>query len=140
MNPVDLVLEGGSEENDNTRVREDYRLYETITNYFPPEDPPKSGLVPLVACGVLAVLFLRFFTGLYSQGANLGDLSFWGVLFLASYLGVYAVIVAFWVKVNLIITLWTLVALVLPVLFLMNKGLTADNCHISDFKLATKLK
>jgi hypothetical protein len=60
-------------------------------------------------------------------------LSFWGLIFLLNYLGILGIIVAFWVKVNLVNTLWTLLAVSPITLFTMNMGLNPENCFISGF-------
>lgn len=50
----------GSNERTNFGVREDYKLLEKITNYFPPEEPEKGPLVPLVFCVAIVSLFLYY--------------------------------------------------------------------------------
>ena len=50
----------GSSEGNNLRVRDDYRLFDIINNYFPPEEPEKGAAVPLAFCGVLLAFFGRF--------------------------------------------------------------------------------
>ena len=54
-------------------------------------------------------------------------------MFTLNYMGIIGVIVAFWLKVNLVNTLWILLALSPVTLFMMNKGLTVDNCSITQF-------
>ena len=131
---LSINFNDGSVEATNFGVREDYKLLDKITNYFPPEEEPKGPLVPLVFSGVLGFLFLRFVGSLYGNGANLSLLSFSGVIFAANYLLILAIIVAFWLKINLVNTLWILLALSPITLFTMNKGLTPENCHISGFE------
>lgn len=67
-------------------------------------------------------------------------MSFWGLLFTLNYMGIIAIIVAFWVKINLVNTLWILLAVAPVTLFTMNKGLTPENCHVSGFKKTEKSK
>jgi hypothetical protein len=111
-------------------MRDDHKLLDVITNYFPPEEAQKSPIVPFAVTAVLGLLFLNFFNNMYSAGANLSNMSFSGCLFTLNYLAIMAVIVAFWFKINLINTLWILVAMTPFTLYTMNIGLTASNCHI----------
>jgi hypothetical protein len=120
-------------------------LYPKILNYFPPEDPPRGAFIPLLFSGVIAGLFLvffiqRFFGSAMTGASTCGNLSAWGFLFVLNYLAIYAVIVAFWVEINLINTLWTLLAIAIPTLFLMNKGLSLDSCNVTAFSKALKSK
>ena len=123
----------GSSETDNSGIRDDFKLYDKITNYFPPEEPPKGALIPFVFTSAIGLLFLMFVNHLYSNQANFSNISFWGLVFAINYLGILAIIVAFWIKINLVNTLWILLAAAPFTLFTMNKGLTPDNCHISTF-------
>ena len=50
----------GSNEASNFGIRDDYRLYDKIVNYFPPEPPAKSSLIPLISSGVIVIMFLAF--------------------------------------------------------------------------------
>jgi hypothetical protein len=68
-----------------------------------------------------------------SNHANLSNLSFWGLVFAVNYVGILAIIVAFWIEVNLVNTLWILLAVSPITLFTMNKGLTPENCHVPGF-------
>lgn len=52
----------------------------------------------------------------------------------------FLIIVAFWIKVNLVNTLWILLAVSPFTIFVMNKGLTPENCHISGFQRPLKSK
>lgn len=56
----------GSNEGTNFGVREDYKLLEKITNYFPPEEPEKGATVPLVFTGAIVCLFLYYVGQIYS--------------------------------------------------------------------------
>ena len=123
----------GSLEADNLGVRSDFKLLDVITNYFPPEEESKGSVVPFAFCGILGLLFFNFFGSLFSNQANLKNMSFFGMLFVLNYLLILGVIVAFWIQVNLVNTLWILAALAPVTLFTMNKGLTPENCHVSDF-------
>jgi|DEB0MinimDraft_12_1074336.scaffolds.fasta_scaffold49049_1 hypothetical protein len=137
-NPIEIIIEGGNEDNQNDGIREDFKLFEIITNYFPPEEEQKGFLIPAIFAGALGLLFLWNLGSTVGIGANLSNISFWGFLFTLDYLLILGVIVAFWIKVNLIITLWTLVFLAPFTLILMNFGLTAENCHISAFSKMIK--
>lgn len=65
-------------------------------------------------------------------------ISFSGVIFSLNYLVIIGIIVAFWIKVNLINTLWILLAVTPVTLFTMNKGLSPQDCHISGFEKKDK--
>lgn len=134
MGVLSINFNDGSVEATNFGVRDDFKLLDKITNYFPPEEEPKGALIPLVFSAILGFLFLRFVGSLYGNGANLSLISFSGVVFAANYLLILAIIVAFWLKINLVNTLWILAALTPVTLFTMNKGLTPENCHISGFE------
>ena len=140
LGTLQINFNEGATETTNHGVRDDYKLLDKITNYFPPEEPPKGAAIPLAFTVVIIGLFLYFVTQLYSNHANLSNMSFWGLVFALNYLAILAVIVAFWVKVNLVNTLWILLAAAPATLFTMNKGLTPDNCHISGFSRPQKSK
>jgi|TARA_B110000285_G_C15108125_1_gene609271 hypothetical protein len=145
LGTLQINFNEGSNENTNTGIREDYTMYPVITNYFPPEEPPRGAFIPLLFAGALVGLFSlfliqSFFGSAMDKVSLFGNLSAWGFLLVVNYLGIYAIIVAFWVKINLINTLWTILAIALPTLFLMNKGLTPDGCHVSGFSKALKAK
>ena len=123
----------GKTEGTNSGVREDYKLLEKITNYFPPEEPEKGATVPLVFTVVIVSLFFYYMGQIYGSHANLSMMSFWGFIFILNYVAILAIIVAFWLKVNLVNTLWILLAVTPVTLFTMNKGLTPENCHVSGF-------
>lgn len=131
---ADLELDFvGGNKGDNRLGREDFILFDKIINIFDPQPPAKSAIIPLALSAVMIGLFVVYFGGLYTNGSNLSSFSFWGVLFTLNYLAILAIIVAFWISINLINTLWTLLFLAPVTLFLMNMALTADNCHISGF-------
>lgn len=136
----------GSQDGTNLGTREDYQLYETITNYFPPEPEPTSPFIPLAFSGLLGFMFFLFFVQLFSNGANLGNLSFFGLLFIINYAIILAIIVCFWLgfvgpfKLNLVITLWILAAATPVTLFTMNYGLTPENCKVSGFQKSSSGK
>lgn len=97
LGTVQILFNEGSLDNENFGIREDYRLYDKITNYFPPEEPEKAALIPLVFSALLGLVFFYFFTSLFSNGANLSNLSFWGMIFLVNYFMILAILVAFWI-------------------------------------------
>lgn len=114
----------GSTETNNSGERDDFKLYDTITNYFPPEEPEKSAIIPLAFSGMIVFLFVMYLNHVYGNSANFSNLSFWGLIFAANYIGILVIIVAFWIKINLVNTLWILLAAAPVTLFTMNKGLT----------------
>ena len=74
-----------------------------------------------------------FVIHLFKAGANLSNMSFWGLLFTLNYACIMGIIVAFWIKVNLVNTLWILVAATPITLLTMNKGLTTENTFIQSY-------
>jgi len=50
----------GSTETRYTGIRDDYKLLDKITNYFPPEEAEKGAIIPLVFTVVISALFLYF--------------------------------------------------------------------------------
>lgn len=110
-------------------------MLDKITNYFPPEEPEKGALIPLVFAGLIICNGLYFLLKLIENKANLSNMSFWGFLFTLNYSAILVIIVAFWVNCfNLVNCLWIMLALSPVTLFMMNKGLTPDNCHIAQFE------
>jgi len=136
MGILQVNFNEGSLEATNSGVRPDFELLEKITNYFPPEEEAKNSMLPLAFCGVLVVLFLNYVGQLTANKVNLNGMSFGGFLFMMNYLLILGVIVAFWIEINLVNTLWILLALSPVTLWTMNSGLTPDNCHVPEFKLA----
>jgi len=68
-----------------------------------------------------------------SLKANVKQMDFWGMLMIGNVAVILCVIVAFWVSVNLIDTLWTLLFLTPVTLFIFNKGLAGTaNCEINS--------
>lgn len=127
-------------------IREDYQLYETITNYFPPEPEAPSPVFPMAFTALILLMFTMFFLQLFQNGANLGNLTFSGLVFLINFAGILLIIIFFWFgqfgpfKLNLVITLWILAALTPVTLLTMNYGLTPDNCYVSAFQKAPQGK
>jgi len=110
-------------------------MLDKITNYFPPEEPEKGALIPLVFAGLIVCNGLYFLLKLFENKANLSNMSFWGFLFTLNYSAILGIIVAFWVNCfNLVNCLWIMLALSPVTLFMMNKGLSPDNCHIAQFE------
>ena len=55
----------GSQEGTNMGIREDYQLYETITNYFPPEPEAPSPVFPMAFTALILLMFSMFFLQLF---------------------------------------------------------------------------
>lgn len=87
----------GTSDGDNLGLRSDYKLLDIITNYFPPEEADKSPIIPLIFSVVIGSLFFYFVTQLFANGANMSNLTFWGLLFSVNYMVVIGVIIAFWI-------------------------------------------
>merc|ERR1712226_1489582 len=97
LGSLNIDFNEGSHDRVYDNVRDDYRLLDTITNYFPPEPEAKGGLIPLVFSGVLVFGFLMFVQSVFANHANLKNITGVGFIFIISYLAVYFVIVAFWI-------------------------------------------
>ena len=128
----------GSAERIYDGIRDDYKMYDTITNYFPPEPEPMSPVIPLAFSGLIVFALLIFISSLFSNGANVGKLSFGGILFILNFLAIYGVIVAFWVEINLVNTMWILAAAAIPTMFTMHIGL--PDCEVPKYKKPQKSK
>jgi len=133
MKSITIDLLEGSTENSNHGIREDFKLFDKIDNYFPPEEEETLFMMPMIGSGILVVLFGYFLIQLPSNGVNLSNFSFSGLIFTLNYLLILTVIVAFWIEVNLVNTLWILVFLSPFTLISMNMGLSAENCHVTGF-------
>ena len=71
-----------------------------------------------------------------SLKANIKQMDFWGMFMIGNIAIILSVITAFWISVNLIDTLWTLLFLTPVTLFIFNKGLAGSaNCDISSAKI-----
>lgn len=134
MGTLQINFNEGSSEAENHGVRDDFKLLETITNYFPPEEAEKGAAIPLAFSAAIIGLLVYYVGHLYGNQANLSNLSFWGSVFTLNYILILVIIVAFWIKINLVNTLWILLAVSPVTLFTMNQGLTPANCHISGFQ------
>ena len=81
----------------------------------------------------IAFALLYYLMAQSSLSANISRVDFWGVAMLLNIAGILAVITAFWVSVNLIDTLWTMLALTPVTLFIFNKGMGGTaNCEIKN--------
>lgn len=118
----------------NDGVRADYKLYDIITNYFPPEEPAKSPAVPIAFSVILLAAFGRYFLSLVSIKTNLTNITFWGLVFTVNYFLVLCIIMAFWIKINLVNTLWILVVVIPITIFTMNKGIDPKHCTVGGFE------
>jgi len=60
-------------------------------------------------------------------------LDFWGTLLVLNLVAILAILVAFWVQINLIDTLWICVAMAPITLFVFNKGLAGSaSCDVPE--------
>ena len=105
-----------------------------ITNYFPEEEPKKGGLVPILASCILVCVLLWYVGATFSAVHAFKHLDFKGLIFVAVYLVVLGIIVAFWIKVRLDKTMWMLVGLTPVVLLAMKHGLDPDKMAIPTKK------
>lgn len=132
---IKIWFKEGLDEGSNNGVRAEYRPLPTIEFTFPPAQPQISLVLPLLGCGVLVFLFLRFVTaGLFGNRANLSALSFKGLLFLGNLFLILAIFTAFFIEVKLIPTLWLLLFLSPVTFFIAQRALTEADCSIGEFK------
>ena len=135
LGQIKIWFKEGLDEGSNNGVRAEYRPLPTIEFTFPPVQPQISLVLPLLGCGALVFLFLRFVaTGIFGNRANLSTLSFKGVLFLANLLLILVIFAAFFVEVKLIPTLWLLLFLSPATFFIAQKALAEADCSIGEFK------
>ena len=140
LGTLQINFNEGSADARYTAMRDDYKLLDKITNYFPPEEAQKGSIIPIIFALAISGLAFYYVSQVYTHQGNLNNMSFWGSIFVANYLLILLVIVAFWVKVNLVNTLWILLALSPITIYVMNRGLTPENCHISGFQKPLKSK
>ena len=120
-------------------MREDYKMYEKIVNYFPPEPPAKGATIPVFFSCLLVAGLLVFISSIFNNKANLSGLTFFGLIFMLTYMAVYGVIVVFWIgkigdfQINLVNTLWIMVGLVPLTLVMMNLGVPEEKCEVPHY-------
>jgi hypothetical protein len=135
LGQIKVWFKEGLDEGSNNGVRADYRPLPTIEFSYPPEQPQISLLRPLVGCGLLVALFLRFVAGgLLGNRGNLSNLSFTGVLFLGNLALILVIFTAFFIEVKLIPTLWLLLFLSPITFFVAQRGLADADCSIGEFR------
>lgn len=134
LGTLSINFDDGSVEATNFGIREDFKLLDKITNYFPPEEKQKGAMIPMAFSAVIVGLFLHFMGSMYGNNANLSNITFGGFIFSMNYILILLIIIAFWIKINLVNTLWILLAVTPVTLYTMNLGLTPSNCHISEFE------
>lgn len=92
-------------------------------------------MLPLVGCGLLAVLFFRFILGgLFGNRANLARLTFAGTLLVANLALVLIIFGAFFIEVKLIPTLWLLLFISPISLLIGQRALSQADCSIGEWK------
>ncbi len=62
-------------------------------------------------------------------------MTFWGFVMTMAILGILVLFTLFWVSINLVNTLWILLAAALPLLYALNKGLSSVDCTLNNDKL-----
>ena len=83
----------------------------------------------------IVAAFLLYLKQQGGQRANIKMMDFWGMLLVLNVLAIMGVIMAFWISVNLIDTLWTLLFLTPVTLFIFNKGLAGSaSCDLEKTK------
>lgn len=135
LGQIKIWFKEGMEEGVNNGIRADYRPLPQIDFTFPPAQEQISLLLPLVGCGLLAFLFFRFVLGgLFGNHANLGRLSFAGLLFIGNIALVLVIFGAFFIEVKLIPTLWLLLFISPISLIIGQKALSQADCNIGEWR------
>lgn len=60
LGTLQLNFNEGSTESRYTGVRDDYKLLDIITNYFPPEETEKGSVIPLIFAAAICSLLVYF--------------------------------------------------------------------------------
>ena len=129
----------GSMDRTYDSMREDYKMYDKIVNYFPPEPPAKGATIPLFFSALLVGGLLVFIGSIFTNRANLSGLTFFGFIFMLTYIAVYGIIVVFWIgkigdfQINLVNTLWIMVGLVPLTMMMMHLGLPEEKCEVPKY-------
>ena len=135
LGQIKIWFKEGLDEGSNNGVSADYRPLPIIEFSYPPEQPQISLLRPLIGCGLLVFLFLRFVAGgLLGNRGNLSNLSFKGILFIGNLALILVIFAAFFIEVKLIPTLWLLLFLSPITFFISQRGLADSDCSIGEFR------
>lgn len=124
LGTLNVWFKEGQSDANNQRMNENYFPDREIIAQFPPAD--EKDINPAIAFAFVVGVALAFLWYLGQQmglKANTKRLDFWGMLILANIAAILGVIVAFWLHVNLIDTLWILLAMAPFTLFIFSKGL-----------------
>ena len=112
-------------------MNDNYFPNREIIAQFPPEDEKEKN--PIFALAFVIGIVGAFGFYLMQQSslkANMSRMDFWGMLMVLNVAVILGVFVAFWIKVLLIDTLWSLLFLSPFTLFIFNKGLAGKaNCE-----------
>jgi len=114
-------------------------LLPEIININEQEEPKKGILKPCVFSAVIICLLGSFISKTIST-SNLRLMNGWALALPATYFVVFSVIIAFWLSVNLVTTLWILFTLFLPVLFFIDRAITPQQCAVDNSKQNNKKK
>lgn len=113
-------------------MHENYFPKKEILSTFPPQDHrEKNPILAFAGVAAIVVAFLVYMRAQMELSANTKRMDFWGSLLTVNILVLLGVIIAFWVSVNLIDTLWLLLTLAPFSLFIFSKGLEGSaDCEI----------
>jgi hypothetical protein len=135
LGEIEVWFKEGTRDKDNRGVNSDYVFpRQEIMSTFPPSDKEHHSKKSIFAYTMtIAILGAFGYYVMHQQAhANLERIDFWGILFTINLLVLLGVILAFWIQVGLITTLWALLFYSPVALFLFNRGLTQGrvNCDI----------
>jgi len=131
----------GVDDASNLGIHDRYIEKQEIINWFDTEyiehKRTNSTIIPVVFIALISFFFVRLMVNNFVRlPCNLQKMDTWGFLFIVAVLFNMGVLIAFWIKVTLINTLWTFL-FTSPVSYLiMSQGLRGKaDCEVGDFKL-----
>jgi len=131
---LEVWFKEGLHDANNQRMHENYFPKKEILSQFPPQDHrEKSPILAFAGVAAIVVAFMVYLRAQMELSANTKRMDFWGSLLTVNILVLLGVIVAFWISINLIDTLWLLLALAPFSLFIFSKGLEGSaDCEVEQ--------
>lgn len=141
LGSVKALFQNGVDDASNLGIHDRYITKKEIINWFDTEyiehKRTDSTIIPIVFIALISFFFMRLILNNFVKlPCNLHKMDTWGFLFVVAVLFNMGVLIAFWVKVTLINTLWTFF-FTSPVSYLiMSQGLRGKaDCEVGEFKL-----
>ena len=132
LGKLDVWFKEGTKDTNNQHMSENYFLKKEILAQFPTFiERQVNPVLTFIFVGLILVVFIHYLMIVKSTRANLKKLDFWGFLMIVNMMAIMGVIIAFWVEVNLITTLWILLFLAPFTLFIFSQGLAGSaDCEV----------